>query len=100
MQPKDYPEFEQTLSQSIPPANWPLALQSIWFDAKGDWEASHNIAQDLHDTIGSWLHAYLHRKEGHRFNAGYWCRQAGNTYPEISLKEELKVLVKFILGNA
>jgi hypothetical protein len=50
--------------------------------------------------LAVWLHAYLHRKEGDRFNAGYWCRQAGNTYPEISLKEELKVLVKFILGNA
>jgi hypothetical protein len=100
MLPKDYPEFEQTLSLSMPSENWPLALQSIWFDTKGDWEASHNIAQDMHDAMGSWLHAYLHRKEGDRFNAGYWYRQAGKTYPEISLKEELQEIVEFILGNA
>ena len=48
----------------------------MWFDVKGDWEASHNIAQDMHDDNGSWIHAYLHRKEGDKFNAGYWYRRA------------------------
>ncbi len=99
MLPKDYTEFEQTLAQPKPPATWPHALKALWFDAKGDWEASHNIAQDMHNALGSWMHAYLHRKEGDRFNAGYWYRQAGRRYPEMSLEEELREMVEFVLEN-
>lgn len=95
--PNNYIEFNTTLELSKPPGNWPAPLKAMWYDAKGDWEASHNIAQDLHSKIGSWMHAYLHRKEGDRFNAGYWYRQAGKTYPDISLKAELQVIVEFIL---
>jgi hypothetical protein len=36
MLPNDYPKFEQSLAQSITSTYGPLALQSIWFDAKGD----------------------------------------------------------------
>ena len=68
-----------------------------WFDANGDWESAHNIAQDMHTKMGSWLHAYLHRKEGDRFNAGYWYRQAGQTYPNKTLDMELCEIVEFIL---
>tara|TARA_B100001750_G_C15404413_1_gene544333 strand:- start:203 stop:367 length:165 start_codon:yes stop_codon:yes gene_type:complete len=46
--PQSYTEFEATLEKSNPPTHWPEALQALWFQAKGDWEASHNIAQDLH----------------------------------------------------
>ncbi|RRQ48286.1 hypothetical protein DZC72_11235 [Maribacter algicola] len=100
MIPKDYAEFEVTLSGSQPPPDWPEGLKSLWFDAKGDWEASHDIAQDMHNQLGSWIHAYLHRKEGDRFNAGYWYRKAQRDFPEISLREELKNLVEFIIINA
>jgi hypothetical protein len=97
MLPKDYTEFQATLQQSAPPANWPDALKAMWFDAKGDWESSHNIAQDMQNELGSWLHAYLHRKEGDRFNAGYWYRQAGRSYPEKTLEQELREIVEFLL---
>ncbi len=100
MLPKNYTEFERTLAQLIPPAVWPDALKALWFDAKGDWEGSHNLAQDMHSTMGSWIHAYLHRKEGDAFNAGYWYRQAGRSYPEISLDAELREMVVFFLGGA
>ncbi len=66
--PKSYKEFEETLLQQLPPPPWPGALKAMWFDVKGDWEASHNIAQDLPDNNGSWIHAYLHRKEGDKFS--------------------------------
>ncbi|MGC1516395.1 MAG: hypothetical protein WA810_12530 [Maribacter sp.] len=99
MLPNNYTDFQDTLGGLAPPQDWPEGLKSIWFDAKGDWEASHNIAQEMHDTLGSWLHAYLHRKEGDKFNAGYWYHQAGRTYPEISLEEERKALVEFILDD-
>lgn len=94
MIPKTFEEFESTLEQKGPPKEWPDALQSLWLDAKGDWEDSHNIAQDLQSQMGSWIHAYLHRKEGDKWNAGYWYRRANKPFPEYSLDEELRVLVK------
>lgn len=97
MKPQDYKAFRETLSSAHPPADWPLDLQALWWEAKGDWEASHEIAQDLHTPMGSWIHAYLHRKEGDRFNAGYWYRQAGRPFPDNSLPEELKEMVVFVL---
>lgn len=100
MLPNNYTEFKRTLDQAAPDAAWPDALKALWFDATGDWESSHNIAQDMHTTMGSWMHAYLHRKEGDKFNAGYWYRQVGRSYPEISLEEELQEMVRFVLdGN-
>ncbi|MGO4918931.1 hypothetical protein [Maribacter spongiicola] len=99
MMPKTYLEFEKSLELSTVPKEWSDGLKSIWYDAKGDWEASHNIAQDMHNTLGSWLHAYLHRKEGDRFNAGYWYRLAKKEYPTITLDEELKVIVESIIIN-
>ncbi|MBQ4914903.1 hypothetical protein J8L85_10675 [Maribacter sp. MMG018] len=98
MMPVNYTEFEETLKLESPPVHWSEALKALWFDAKGDWEASHNIAQDMYSHLGSWIHAHLHRKEGDRFNAGYWYRQANKAYPEISLDTELRELVEFVLG--
>ncbi len=99
MKPTDFSTFKQTLNSQNPPLDWPLALQALWYDAKDDWEASHNIAQDLHTTMGSWIHAYLHRKEGDEWNAGYWYRQAGKSFPKHNLDEEWEFLVKQNLSN-
>ncbi|MCK0147736.1 hypothetical protein MWU78_18925 [Arenibacter sp. F26102] len=95
--PKSYKEFEETLNQLSPPPTWSGALRAMWFDVKGDWESSHNIAQDMHDNNGSWIHAYLHRKEGDKFNAGYWYRMAGKTFPSINLEDEQRQLVEYFL---
>jgi hypothetical protein len=99
MIPKNYLEFEKSLELSTVPKEWSDGLKAAWYDAKSDWETSHNIAQDMHNTLGSWLHAYLHRKEGDRFNAGYWYRLAKKEYPTITLDEELKVIVESIIIN-
>ncbi|WP_430425514.1 hypothetical protein [Maribacter litoralis] len=100
MIPKTYFEFEKSLELSTVPKEWSDGLKAAWYDAKENWEASHNIAQDMHNTLGSWLHAYLHRKEGDRFNAGYWYRLANKEYPTITLDEELKVIVESILKSS
>jgi len=100
MLPVNFKDFQKSLNKAEPPAVWPLALQSIWWDAKGNWEASHDIAQDMHNVIGSWLHAYLHRKEGDKFNAGYWYRQAGKNFPSFSLDVELRKIVEYILVSS
>lgn len=97
--PKSYTQFEETLMRQSPPTNWSGALRAMWFDVKGDWEASHNIAQDMHDDNGSWIHAYLHRKEGDEFNAGYWYRRAGKTFSNKNLEEEQRELVEYFLAQ-
>ncbi|PIB37795.1 hypothetical protein [Maribacter sp. 4G9] len=97
MIPKDYAEFEATLAGFQPLSDWPEGLKALWFDAKGDWQASHNIAQDMHNQLGSWIHAYLHRKEGDRFNAGYWYRQANKPFSKLSLEDELREIVEYVL---
>lgn len=95
--PRNYVEFEATFNDTLPPAHWPEALQAVWFAGKGDWEASHDIAQDMHSDLGSWIHAYLHRQEEDEFNAGYWYRRAGKSVPKISLEEELQEITEYIL---
>lgn len=69
-------EFKHTLSAPTPP-NIPPLLLALWHDARGDWDEAHRVAQDIDDTSGAWVHAYLHRKEGDPGNAAYWYRRAG-----------------------
>lgn len=89
--------FRETLSKNRPSGKWPLALQCLWFDAKGDWTAAHDIAQDLAGPMGSRLHAYLHRKEGDRWNAEYWYRRAGKSFPQVTLEDEFDELIGSVL---
>ncbi|MBD0849132.1 hypothetical protein [Maribacter arenosus] len=97
MVPKDYDQFLETLENAIPDNDWPTGLKALWYDAVGDWEASHNIAQEMHTELGSWIHAYLHRKEGDEWNAGYWYRKANKSIPKVSLDEEFQLLAKHLL---
>jgi hypothetical protein len=60
----DLQKFRSCLSQSEPPKNLSLAVQALWWDAKGDWDKAHACAQVQDDADGAWVHAYLHRKEG------------------------------------
>lgn len=92
-----YEEFIQSLSAKNPPGGISDLLKALWHDGKDDWEASHNVAQDIHDRNGSWIHAYLHRKEGDISNARYWYRQAGKPEFHGSLKEEWDLLVRAFL---
>ena len=71
----------------------------MWWDVKGNWKASHDIAQDMSSPDGSWIHAYLHRKEGDSFNADYWYRKAERSFPKVSLEEEQKELLAYFLGK-
>ena len=65
-------EFEATDA-----AEFDGVLLALWWDAHGDWNKAHEIAQDVSGADGAWVHAYLHRREGDVSNAGYWYRQAG-----------------------
>lgn len=50
---------------------------ALWHAKQGNWDASHNIAQDIHTQMGSWIHALLHVMEGDQWNADYWFAKAG-----------------------
>ena len=93
----NFEEFRQTLSSVEPPGKVSLYLLSLWYDARSDWEKSHNIIQDINDATASWIHAYLHRKEGDIGNADYWYHRAGKKRPSIPLPEEWDVIVKALL---
>jgi hypothetical protein len=70
-------EFRKSLAEPAPPAGLSHALAGLWWDAKGDWKRAHESAQQDEGPDGSWVHAYLHRKEGDRSNAAYWYSRAG-----------------------
>lgn len=90
-------QFNQSLLLKDPPDDLSVYLKALWFDAKGDWNKSHSIIQDIDDVTASWIHAYLHRKEGDTGNADYWYRRAGKKRPAITLQEERESIVKALL---
>jgi hypothetical protein len=47
----------------------------LWWAAKDDWDAAHNIVMAHEDADCAWVHAHLHRVEGDLDNARYWYRR-------------------------
>jgi hypothetical protein len=88
--------FKATLSSATPPPVAPL-LVALWHDARGDWDTAHQVAQDLDDKSGAWVHAYLHRKEGDPGNAAYWYRRADQPIATDSLDDEWARIVVALL---
>jgi hypothetical protein len=87
-------EFESSLDEKAPPPSLHLALQALWWDAKGDWKTAHECAQaDEGDPSCDWVHAYLHRKEGDASNAAYWYRRVGKPVPHTPLPDEWRAIV-------
>jgi hypothetical protein len=89
--------FKESLSQSQPPKNTSVYLNALWYDAKGEWDKAHVLIQDVDDKNASWIHAYLHRKEGDTGNADYWYRRAAKKRPMISLDEEWEDIVSALI---
>ncbi|MDA8975220.1 hypothetical protein N9F50_01390 [Akkermansiaceae bacterium] len=88
MNAADLAQSAQT--DSDPPAELSLALQSLWLAKAGRWDESHDLTDDIPGTAGSWIHAYLHREEGDLGNAKYWYHRAGKEMPaaSVTLAEE------------
>jgi hypothetical protein len=91
-------EFKESLSAHEPPADASVYLQALWFDAKKDWDKAHEIVQDIPDKKASWIHAYLHRKEGDVFNSEYWYNRAAKKRPNIPLDKEWEEIAETFLG--
>lgn len=89
-------EFNEAIAQNHFPSSENEILKALFYDAKGDWKAAHDIAQSQEGTLEyDRLHAYLHRKEGDDWNANYWYRRAKTVMPKASFSEEWLDLVKF-----
>jgi hypothetical protein len=96
----DLTQFSATVAEGAPPEGMSLALQTLWWDAKGDWDRAHQCAQQDEGTTGSIVHAYLHRKEGDMRNAGGWYSRAGREPATDSLEEEWRSLADEMLSVA
>ncbi|MDO8541221.1 MAG: hypothetical protein Q7S40_12355 [Opitutaceae bacterium] len=97
-----FDEWRESIGRDkAPPRGSSLALQALWHDAHGDWECAHNVAQDDKGRDGSWVHAYLHRKEGDLANAGYWYARAGRAAPapKVGLAEEWAEIARTLFGR-
>lgn len=97
----------ETLKNSLEKASGPAPSelspeqQVLWLAKAGDWHGAHDIAQDLPDPHGSWLHAHLHRQEGDLGNAAYWYHRADRPTPDpaTSIEAEWKTLVSFFCSS-
>jgi hypothetical protein len=94
----DLKSFRDSLTADAPPPGASLALQALWHDAKGDWDAAHTCAQEQEDATGAWVHAYLHRREGDLANAGYWYRRAAKPVASGTLEAEWEAIAGALLG--
>ena len=92
-------EFKDTLSQAHPPADTDPVLQALWHDAKGDWDTAHNLLQGQESRAASWVHAYLHRKEGDNANAAYWYSRSGQSVSTQTLEAEWDHIAQALLNE-
>jgi hypothetical protein len=93
-------QLRATLDQSSPPTNLQPLLAALWWEAKGDWNQAHEIAQAEESADAAWVHAYLHRKEGDTSNAGYWYRQARQQQCTMPLEKEWEQIVSALLNSS
>lgn len=91
-------EFKNSLTQPGPPDGLSPYLQALWHEGKGNWDRAHEIVQDIETQEASWIHAYLHRKEGDESNARYWYGRARKSFPTgTSLDDEWESLVERLM---
>src|SRR4051812_35611194 len=91
-------DFQESTKSPAPPAALTAPLLALWHDARGDWDAAHNVAQDIESPDGAWIHAYLHRKEGDLSNAQYWYRRAERPASNASLATEWAEIASAMLA--
>jgi hypothetical protein len=93
----DLTEFRASTEAAEPPAGLSLPLQTLWWEAKGDWHRAHACAQEDGTPNGAIVHAYLHRVEGDLTNAGGWYRRAGRPAATGPLADEWTALASEFL---
>ena len=95
-----FAEFKQLLKEGEePPQGLSDILQALWHDCQGDWRKAHEIVQNIRTSDASWVHAYLHRKEGDLGNALYWYNRAGRPEAEEELEKEWEQIAQHLLAK-
>ena len=89
--------FLQSTKTSQVPRGLGVPLRALWYDARGDWEKAHQLAQSVNNEPGAWVHAYLHRKEGDKMNAGYWYARARQPVATGELAAEWQAIARELL---
>lgn len=90
--------FKESLSDNLPPKEASVYLKALWYDARGDWNKAHTLIQDVPDRNASWIHAYLHRKEGDIGNADYWYSRADKKRFSGTLEKEWEEIVTALIN--
>jgi hypothetical protein len=94
-----FERFVESLADKNPPEGLPPLVLALWWDAQGNWDRAHEIAQDIESPDGAWVHAYLHRKEGNIANAGYWYSRAGKPSSQVPLPIEWNEIAQRLLNG-
>jgi hypothetical protein len=93
-------ELKASTRQDAPPAELPRVLAALWWDAKGNFERAHELADDETDGRESaWVHAYLHRKHGEPDNAAYWYRLAHQSPAQTNFEDEWSQIAGALLDH-
>jgi hypothetical protein len=85
--------------------NKPALLLAVQAALDGDWEQSHNIAQDYSDATANWIHAVLHKIEGDVWNSKYWYARAninggaGKSYEDFSDARDELIAIQHSLNE-
>jgi hypothetical protein len=90
--------FRASVAGEEPPEGLSAPLKALWWDAKGDWPRAHALVDALESLEGMAVHAYLHRKEGEAWNAGYWYVRAGRRFHRATLDAEWEALVDGLIA--
>ena len=89
----DLKAFKASTKENNPPRGISPCLEAMWYQAKGNWEEAHRLAQSDKSPAGSWVHAFLHRVEGDIGNASYWYCLADRPVCTSSLNDEWEKIV-------
>lgn len=87
-------------TEGAPPGGASVLEKTLWNAKVGNWDAAHELCQDVQGKAGDWIHAWLHRQEGDLGNAGYWYARAGRRMPakELGIDEEWMEIASELLG--
>jgi hypothetical protein len=96
----DPQSFSASLKAPAPPPALSRALEALWYEANGEWDRAHRLAQKEDNEDGAWVHAYLHRVEGNSANAAYWYRRARRSVADGPQREEWAAIVEALLAKA
>ena len=74
-------------------------LNAIEFALNEQWDAAHEIVQDISTPNAQWIHAVLHKIEGDESNSRYWYSRSSIEVYESYLDstQELKAIKELLI---